>query len=99
MKNKIVTQKEQLELIVYRFIDAYVDLHGELNVPVIANTFHIHRATASAILTKYKKKKPSNLIYDLSKKKYVKGYTFKKVCLGAESSFLYLNAIEMIYSR
>ena len=99
MKNKIVTQKEQLELIAHRFIDAYVDLHGELNVPVIANTFHIHRATASAILTKYKKKKPSNLIYDLSKKKYVKGYTFKKICLVKDSSFLYLNAIEMIYSR
>ena len=92
------SQKERLELIVYRFIDAYVDLHGELNVPVIANTFHIHRATASAILTKYKKKKPSNLIYDLSKKKYVKGYTFEKVFLMNERSLSYLNAIDVIYS-
>lgn len=94
----MLSQKEQLELIILRFIDAYVDLNGELNVSIIADTFHMHRSTASAILTKYQKKKPSNLKYDLSKKKYVKGYTFEKVFLIKESAFLYLNAIELIYS-
>ena len=65
---------------------------------VIADTFCIHRTTASAIVTKYKKKKPSNLVYDLSKKKYVKGYTFERIFLMNERSLLYLNAIDVIYS-
>ena len=68
------------------------------NNPFIADTFRIHRTTASAIVTKYKKKKPSNLIYNLSKKKYVKGYTFERVFLMNERSLLYLNAIDVIYS-
>lgn len=95
---KMLSQKEQLELIILRFIDAHVDLYGEFNVPFIADTFRIHRTTASAIVTKYKKKKPSNLVYDLSKKKYVKGYTFEKVFLMNERSLPYLNAIDVIYS-
>lgn len=94
----MLSQKELQELIIYRFIDAYVDLYCELNVHVITKQFHIHRATASAILTKYKKEKPSNLTYDLSKKKYVKGFTFEKIFLGKESSFSYLNAVELLYS-
>ncbi len=31
----MLSQKELQELIIYRFIDAYVDLYGELNVHVI----------------------------------------------------------------
>ena len=58
-KFKMLSQKEQIELIILRFIDAHVDLYGEFNVPFIADTFRIHRTTASAIVTKYKKKKPS----------------------------------------
>ncbi|MUK76547.1 hypothetical protein GNP84_06460 [Aliivibrio fischeri] len=66
----MLSKKEHQDLIVLRFIDAYVDLYGELNTGVI----------------------------DLSKKRYVKSYTFEKVFLVNESSFLYLNAIELIYS-
>ncbi len=95
----MASQKERLELIIFKFIDAYVDLHGELNVSIIAKTFHIHRATASAIVTKYKQKKPSNLTYDMSKKKYVKGFTFERIFLVNERPFLYLNAIDMVYSE
>ncbi|MGF1903538.1 hypothetical protein [Aliivibrio salmonicida] len=94
----MLSKKEHQSLIVCRFIDAYVELHGEINTNVITTQFQLHRATASRILAQYQKKKPSNLHYNLSKKRYVKGYTFEKVFLINESSFLYLNAIELVYS-
>lgn len=94
----MLSKKEHQNLIICRFIDAYVELHGEINTNVITKQFRLHRVTASGILTQYQKKKPSNLHYDFTQKKYLKGYTFEKVFLINESSFLYLNAIELVYS-
>ena len=49
-------KKTPQELTVYRFIDAYVDLYGELKIPIIIKQFHIHRSKACAIMMKYKQK-------------------------------------------
>jgi hypothetical protein len=95
----MVFKKAQQELTVYRFIDAYIDLYGELKIPIIAKQFQIHRSKACVIMMKYKQKKPSNLDYDVKKQKYFKKDGFKKIFLANESSFLYLYAIDLIFSR
>ena len=92
-------KKIQQELIVYRFIDAYLDFYGEFKVPIISKQFQIKQSIAKEIVTKYQRKRPRNLTYDPIKKKYVKGAEFEKMFLVNESSFLYLDAIKILYTK
>lgn len=92
-----MNQKRAFELMIMRFIDAYVDLHGEINSTTIINQFPIHRTKASKIIQLYLKDKPSNLRYVLSKTRYLKGFSFEKLYLKDESSLTYLNAMELAF--
>ena len=83
-----MNQKRAFELMIMRFIDAYVDLHGEINTTTIINQFPIHRTKASRIVQLYLKPKPSNLRYVPSKSCHLKGFSFevrpgqKVACVG-----------------
>lgn len=92
-----MNQKRAFELMIMRFIDAYVDLHGEINTTTIINQFPIHRTKASRIVQLYLKPKPSNLRYVPSKSCYLKGFSFEKLHLKDESSLTYLNAMELAF--
>ena len=80
-----------------KFIDAYVDLNGEINLSVLTSLFSVHRTKASKVISLYKQQAPSNLRYDLSAKSYLKTLLFNKEFLS-EDSFRYITAIELIFN-
>lgn len=94
-----MTQKEAFDLVLYKFIDAYVDLYGEINTVILTNQFHMHRTKASKIFTQYKKHElnGNNLRFDEGKAKYVRTATFKKNFLLDDSSLFFLNSVEVVH--
>lgn len=98
--NVPMTQKDAFELAVLKFIDAYLDLNGEINSVVLTTQFPIHRTKASKILGVYLDLDgtPASLRYSHAKRKYEKGYLFKKRYLTG-SSLQYLDAIELVFPK
>ncbi|KJG37774.1 hypothetical protein UA32_12540 [Photobacterium angustum] len=93
-------RKEKFNDVVFKFIDAHVDLYGYINVSVLSELFGIHRTSASGLLARYKELKPSNLEYVLqgTNSRYVKRFSFEKVVLKSESS-IFLNSIYLVYEN
>lgn len=83
---------------VLKFIDAYLDLHGEINAKIITDQFGLHRSTASALMTKYRDIRPGNTRFKVGKNVHERTYIFEKTILKT-SSFEYLNAIELAFAQ
>lgn len=94
-----VTQKNAFELMVLKFIDAYLDLYGVINSSAITRTFPIHRTKASNILSKYidLDGDPASVRYSFRDRHYKKGIYFKKRYLGDDSSLLFINAVDIVF--
>lgn len=92
-----MSQKQVIDLAIYKFIDAYVDLNGSINIHVLTEHFHVHRSRASELIKGYLEVKPSNLRYSLSERTYLKGLSFERVYLTDLSSFEYWTAILTVF--
>lgn len=92
-----MNQKQAYDNAILCFIDAVVDLHGNIGATDIVAQFHTHRTRASAALKLYKEQQPGNLRFNVSTKRYDKTCTFEKGFLGQRSSLEYLNAIETVF--
>ncbi|MVC22405.1 hypothetical protein D6V10_08100 [Vibrio cholerae] len=91
-------QNEAFNQIVLRFIDAYVELHLEINSTIIMAQFPIARTKVSSLMTRYLEDKPSNLRYVAARQRYLKGLLFERQFLEKNQSALaYLQAIELAY--
>ncbi|GHZ88743.1 hypothetical protein VCSRO82_2699 [Vibrio cholerae] len=91
-------QNEAFNQIVLRFIDAYVELHLEINSTIIMAQFPIARTKVSSLMTRYLEDKPSNLRYVAARQRYLKGLSFERQFLEKNQSALaYLQAIELAY--
>lgn len=95
MKNR----KDTFEMIVLCYIDAYVDLYGEINSTVITSKLPIHRTKVSGLFTRYLKLKPSNLRNVGGQRGYIKGYSFERLYLKDESSLSFINAIDIAFKE
>ncbi len=94
----ILNLNEAFNQIVLRYIDAYVELHDEINSTIIMEQFPIARTKISNLMTRYLKEKPSNLRYVAARQRYLKGISFVRLYLEKEQSALaYLQAIELAY--
>lgn len=95
-----MNQKSAIERAILRFVDAQLDLYGEIRVTTISNQFHINRSKASAVLAVYRNNEKSrkNLKYDVSKKCYVRAMLFEAAYLDG-SSLSYLNACDQLFSE
>ncbi|BEI26103.1 hypothetical protein H8F18_16480 [Vibrio fluvialis] len=93
-----MNQNEAFNQIVLRFIDAYVELHLEINSTIVMAQFPIARTKVSSLMTRYLEDKPSNLRYVAARQRYLKGLSFERQFLEKEQSALaYLQAIELAY--
>ena len=93
-----MNQRERTEILILKFIDAYVDLNQHINSTVLINQFSINRTKASEMMTKYLDEKPSNLRYVHNAKCYNRTYTFKLHFLTECSSLTFLNAVEVAFN-
>ncbi|HBC3592763.1 hypothetical protein R7D97_17015 [Vibrio sp. Vb5031] len=93
-----MNQNEAFNQIVLRFIDAYVELHLEINSTIVMAQFPIARTKVSSLMTRYLEDKPSNLRYVAARQRYLKGLSFERQFLEKDQSALaYLQAIELAY--
>lgn len=92
-----MTQKELIDSIILRFIDAYLDLNNEIGTPEICKVFSVHRTRASRMIAEYLELYPQNMHYSVKQRKYLKGYLFEKGILVRTGSLTFLNSIEVIY--
>lgn len=72
-----MNQNEAFNQIVLRFIDAYVELHLEINSTIVMAQFPIARTKVSSLMTRYLEDKPSNLRYVAARQRYLKGLSFE----------------------
>lgn len=93
-----MNQNEAFNQIVLRFIDAYVELHLEINSTIVMAQFPIARTKVSSLMTRYLEDKPSNLRYVAARQRYLKGLSFERQFLEkGQSALAYLQAIELAY--
>lgn len=93
-----MNQKEAFDLVLFRFIDAHLDLYGYVQTKTICDQFYMHRTRASAVMTKYREKQPGNTRFNVNEKRHDKAYTFKKRFLKT-SSLEFLNGVEVVFGQ
>ncbi|HFD4007879.1 hypothetical protein [Vibrio harveyi] len=98
MRDKEKNEKE-FDLIMLRFIDAYLIVYEQINAPVLMEHFGIARAKASSLFKIYRDERPSNMKYEFSIKAYKKGIVFTPEYLKDKSAIRFLDALEITLDK